>query len=220
MDHCKICNELGGHKPDCPVRTFRTPEKSTRDYSGRELELDLFGSMDIGNPKYKAELARATTDPISGYVPFQPSMELVRKFQPAPATEPKKDFFRELRIAVQEKLGVDIGKDPDSVKAFTAVGSPLDKFHGTDAFISYTDKGRECLVTLDASLRPEKQAYGWKADLIIGDVPTPEDDEKGYLEVIAAYAGQIAEKIRQDMERDSRTGSVKRPPEQGRRSNI
>jgi hypothetical protein len=220
MDHCKICNELGGHKPECPVRAFRTPEKSTRDYSGRELELDLFGSVNTGDPKYKAELAKIITDRNSGYAPRSQSIELVKKFQPGQPTNPKKDFFRELLIAVQDELGVDLNKEPDSVKAYTAVNTPLDRFHGIDAFVTYTDKGREHMVTLDASLRPEKIEEGWKADMIISEMPTPEDDEEGYLAAIASCAGQIAEKIRQDMERGSRTGSVKWPPEQGRRSNI
>jgi len=202
MERCKLCNEIGGHKPDCPVRVFRAPETGTADYRGRELELDLFDRVNTADPRYKAELARVIKDRESGYVEWPKAIELAKKFQPAPPENPKRDFFRELLIGVQEKLGVDIAKQPDSVRGYTAVGTPLDRFHGVDAFVTYADRGKEYLVTLDATLRPEKIIEGHKADLMITDLPTPEDDEDGYLEAIDAYAGRIAEFIRTEQERE------------------
>ena len=202
MDVCKICNELGGHKPNCPIRTFSVKEGGARDYSGRELELDLFDRVNTADPRYKAELSRVMTDRDSGYVPRQQALELVKRFQPSSPTNPKKDFFRELLIGVQDELGIDIKKNPDNVRGFTAVGTPLDKFHGVDAFISYVDQNREYVVTLDATLRPDKLQDGYKADLMISDLPAPEDNEDGYLEAVSTYAGQIAEKIKQDKERE------------------
>jgi hypothetical protein len=201
MEHCKLCNEIGGHKPDCPVRVFRAPETGTADYRGRELELDLFDRVNTADPRYRAELARVIKDRDSGYVERHKAIALVKKFQPAPPENPKKDFFRELLFGVQDKLGVDIRKQPDSIRGYTAVGTPLDRFHGVDAFVTYTDRGQEYLVTLDATLRPEKLAEGHKADLMITDLPTPEEDEDGYLEAVAAYAGRIAELIRTEKER-------------------
>ena len=60
------------------------------------------------------------------------------------------DFARDLRLEVSECLDVN----PDSVRFFNAIDTPLDKFHGVDAWIEVIDKkGRSIRITLDATQR-------------------------------------------------------------------
>ncbi|MBI4457790.1 hypothetical protein HY633_02405 [Candidatus Uhrbacteria bacterium] len=171
---------------------FETPA-----YSGNEFEYDLFGQVDIRDPKYLVELAKATTDKQTGYVPFRQAVDLAKKFQPGDPTNPKKDFLRELRIELVDKLGLETEKDADAVKVFTAVKTPLDAFHGADAFVTFTKNGKEILVTLDASLRKDKITGidKSKADVLIGEMPMPEEDEDAYLQAIENVVDKIARQI-------------------------
>jgi hypothetical protein len=161
-------------------------------YTGRQHEYALFGEVNVKDPAYLADLAKVIKP--DGYVNFKDAVELVKKHQPYDPANPKKDFYRELLIAVQDKLGVDPDKQPDAIRVYTAVGTPLDHKHGTDAFITLSEHGRETLVTLDASLRPEKIQEGWKADVMIGEVPDAENDD-AYLDAIDGFAAQISKKL-------------------------
>lgn len=198
---CRYCAFDMGHAPNCPAydpkETKTASPESDRSpvrYSGREFEYDLFGQADTRNPEYLEALRRVRKP--DGYVTYKDAMDLAKKFQPWDPDNPNKDFFRELLIAVQDRLGIDTGKTSNFVKVYTALKTPLDEQHGVDAFLAVGREGRESVVTLDATLNREKQASGHKADLIIGDdFPLVEDDEKGYLAAIDALAGRIASRI-------------------------
>jgi hypothetical protein len=199
---CRYCGYEAGHAKECPAyQPGAKIEKSKSGgevrYSGTEFEYDLFGQADIRNPEYVKALRAAGADERTGYLPFGKAVDLTKRFQPGDPSNPKKEYLRDLLFAVQEKLGVDPEDEPDSVRAFTAVGTPLDKFHGVDAFVSKKGERGDVLVTLDATLRPEKLNEGWKADLMIGDLPSVEDDEDGYLAAIDDMADKIASKIRE-----------------------
>lgn len=199
---CRYCAYETGHAKECPA--YQPDAKVEKPklggevrYSGTEFEYDLFGQADVRNPEYQKALKAAGADPRTGYLPFGKAVELAQKFQPGDPTNPKKDYLRELLFAVQEKLDIDPDDEPDSVRAYTAVGTPLDKFHGVDAFISKKGERKDILVTLDATLRPEKINEGWKADLMVGDLPSAEEDEDAYLQAIDDMAEKIAAKIRE-----------------------
>lgn len=200
---CKYCGYEQGHTSRCPTVQPTPAAKGDRSpvpYSGTELEYDLFDAVKTSDPEYLAAY-KAMRPAENGYLPWHQAIELAKKFQPADPTNPRKEFYRELLIAVQEKLGIDIARNPDAIKAYTAVGTPLDTFHSVDAFLTRTENGRESTVTLDASLRREKIEDGAKADEVITDVPDVEEDEDGYLAAIEMYADRVVKHFRQQKSR-------------------
>ncbi len=201
---CRYCAYDLGHSTTCPAYDPRAPKpvpsKSERSgdvrYSGREFEYDLFGQADVRNPEYLEALQRAKKP--DGHITYRDAVTLVKKFQPWDPTNPSKDFFRELVLALQDKLDIDTGKNPDAVGAYTALKTPLDVLHGVDAFLTVRQGGSESIVTLDATLNKEKQASGHKADFIIGDdFPDANEDEDGYLDAIEKLAGRIASRVKE-----------------------
>jgi hypothetical protein len=162
-------------------------------YSGRELELDL-----LGKPRFPREfnLALKQIQEPHGYASYNETMELIRRFYPEDPTNPGKEFLNELRLALMEKMGV---MDGDEIRAFSAVGTPLDIFHGVDGWIevAYALPGkagetRYATVTLDASLRPEKLEEGHKADIVVGDMPEPSDPR--FLDRVGEIADEVMSK--------------------------
>ena len=89
------------------------------------------------------------------------------------------------------------------VKIFTAVGSPLDVWHGIDALIEVEDEnGRTSkIIGFDAkemasSPETREHAHDKKADIIIfmKDIPNAETESKEYdakMGEIAKEAGQV-----------------------------
>ena len=179
---------------DLPPLPEEPKRRSREFYSGREFEYDLFWKMDVTSLAYRRELERLADR--NGYVNYQNAVSLVKKFQLQDPTNPEKDFSRELRLAVEEKLGLKTPDEMDRVKIFVSINSPLDR-HGVDAFITYEEGGIEYLISLDATRRGEKQIEGGKADIIVSDLADPDEDEEGYLEEINQYAEEAAEKIKE-----------------------
>ena len=113
---------------------------------------------------------------LEGYVPFDQSIELVklRIFQPFkdPALPKEKPFPKDLQLAIANDLNVYLRQ----LSYYTAIGSPLDTFHGIDAFIEL-DLGDEHFIriTLDITSDPDKFKY--KADVVI-DWPSQGVDRK------------------------------------------
>ncbi len=114
----------------------------------------------------------------NGHMRWREAMELVRKNQPAalPITA------RRLRNRVAERIGDTVG----TLKFFTAVGTPLDFFHGVDGFFEF--KG--VVVTIDVTMNPHKDSG--KADIIV---------QKDDLNDIPELAGRIAREMRSQLSR-------------------
>lgn len=181
--------------PETPNKRMPGRKKSPESfYSGRELEYDLFGTMDTSNLGYQKALGQVADS--RGYVKRKEAMELVKKFQSQDPTNPRKDFLRELRNALLEIFSLVDEKEMDRVKAYTALGSPhltsLDFWHGTDAFITYDEDGKEYAVTLDASQR-KKDAP--KADIVVGEMPDAAEETEKFLEEVDKIADIVARNI-------------------------
>jgi len=172
-------------------------------YLGPEYEFDLADEIKKDDPAYQKELtmsqekakARGYQPKQANSLPFREAVEITKKFQPGDPTNPKKDFAREIRLALAEKLGLESDEEMNRLKFYTSVGGPLD-LHGIDGFFtfSYVDKeGRqkECGVSFDITRNPNKDE-AVKADFLIGgDIPDPSDDgfkEADYLKKIDEYA--------------------------------
>ena len=117
--------------------------KSSGMREGADIEKAVFGTPVIPPQERK-----------SGYVPFQESVTFVKEHQPDPLK--RSLFVKKLRSMVVE----DCADTTVPVKFFTAVGTPLDQYHGVDAFF---EQGG-VLVTLDISAR-EKEVH--KADVLL-----------------------------------------------------
>lgn len=128
-------------------------------YSGRQYERDYLGGIDPSNEDFLAALKRVKRTSKEGskfpyYVTYKDALDLARKFQPIDKRDPKKKridptnpkapLAKDLRIEILDQLGVE-DEESDKVKVFTAVGTPLDIFHGVDAFVEIDGK----VITLD-----------------------------------------------------------------------
>lgn len=113
----------------------------------------------------------------SGYMRFKEALQLIKRHQPEQPTR----TMSKLRTLVARELDVVRGE----VGLFTAVGSPLDVFHGTDAVAMFDGK----VVTIDATLNPNKDSH--KADIIATEAD---------VEQLAMFASRIASQLQQKMQ--------------------
>lgn len=173
---------------------------SADERSGKLNETFLLGEVRKNDPEYAKALKRLGAD-AKGYLPFTLAMELVEMFQPIDSkthklsdpTNPEKRFANDLRVQIADKLGLETSEELDRLKYYTAIGSPLDFFHGVDAFVILEGKrpsDPKRWATFDFTLRTEASAKAnAKADVIIRNL---DPDSKKVLEQIDEIAGQAA----------------------------
>ncbi|MFH0814932.1 MAG: hypothetical protein V1902_02540 [Candidatus Falkowbacteria bacterium] len=161
------------------------------DLTGRLLEEEYFGVCTVKKNKTAAiELFRQLSggksfDEANGHLPFERAVTFAKNFQPGDdPTCPSTKVARDLLDFVAEEIGVDPeGDDALELKFYTAVGSPLDKYHKTDAFVEY--KGQR--VLLDVTRNPNKQ-FDDSSDnrIIMQELP-----DYGIKEERAQYATEL-----------------------------
>jgi len=161
---------------------------------GTEFEWDIFGAVDTKNPEYQKELAKVTKQ--NGFVFEHDALKLVKKFQPEDPRNPERAFARDLRIEIIDQLGLTEEKDMDRVKFYTAIGTPLDKWHGIDGFFEIEEaNGQIIRITLDATTidKEEKNKRGQeiKADIVVGEKWLNLADEEKLPEKIKEFAKEI-----------------------------
>ncbi|MDE2001292.1 MAG: hypothetical protein KGI60_01845 [Patescibacteria group bacterium] len=182
------------------MKRYYQPEKFSGE-TGDLFEFQQIGQIDTQNPEYQKSLrilraAEAASGMANDYVRFKSALKLAKEYQPYDPTNPDKPFARDIRIALQDALGLTAEEEMDRVKFYTAARSPLDLFHGVDAFVEYTDEsGNTARATFDLTLNPNKMAY--KSDIIISgeDIPDASADKKAYLQYMDSVARQIIAKM-------------------------
>ena len=112
------------------------------------------------------------------YVPFNRSMMVVKAHQPWDPSDPEPRFASDLHASVALALNLD---DWSELRFYTAVGSPLDFFHGIDCFFEF----RGLIVTIDLTVDPKKLVG--KADLVLN----VSDQSTAVLVGAAAVARQM-----------------------------
>lgn len=198
-------------------------------------EHNLVGGVDVEQLSYEEEIkklqekAKQSGWKISGerYLPFSYAIELAKRFQNGnDPINPQKDFAREFRLAMAEKLGLIEEEELNRLKFFTCAGgkkSPADFFHGLDFFVSLTDKqGKEVIVTGDVTKDVQKSQ---KADLLVGgDIPDPGQEnfnEKEYLELVERYAQEAVTILERKMkEHKFWETDITRPPKKDPQINF
>lgn len=177
--------------------------------TGREAEEGFLGSVDNANTKYRAALLRrgipeGLLQNMSGrplpHISFRDALEIAKIGQPwKDPANPEKDFLRELRIEIADRLGIGADKEAlDRLRVYTAVGSPLDLLHGVDAFFEFDKKnGTRLWVFLDITNAPAHKQE--KLGVMIVDanaIGDPAENEREYQKSIEALAAEIAMKFR------------------------
>lgn len=116
-------------------------------FTGTEIEEESLGHVQVSG--YNGE-----------HMAYRESMRWVKAHQPKgwDPTDPSPRFANDLHASVAEALGLD---DYSELRFYTAVGSPLDYFHGVDGFFEYRGK----IVTIDVTVDPGKLTA--KADLVV-----------------------------------------------------
>ena len=174
---------------------------SARGYTGHIFEIDFIGEVPTRTQGYREALhrlaksedierARSQGHDIPYVRPPVALTELVYPFQPYPPTNPTKPFARDLRLEVAEQLGLPI-EAWDHVHFYTAVGTPIDRYLGVDAFIEVHDPTTKTFrrITFDLSLGKREAP---KADILVHELPTPDREQDAYLADIDWYAQRVA----------------------------
>ena len=109
---------------------------------------------------FEADVLPQCTDTKRCYLPYGVALARVRMNQPAgwDPKDPATKYMNNLHVLVAEALELE---DYGDLKLLTAVGSPLDFFHGVDSLFEFQGQ----IVTIDVTKNPKK--LGGKADFIL-----------------------------------------------------
>ncbi|MDP3244657.1 MAG: hypothetical protein Q8M83_03290 [bacterium] len=172
--------------------------ETSQRYTGTEHEIDLLDTMRVNDQKFKNKFIELGGDAKTGYLSYNKALRLVRECQPGDPTDPKKDFSRDLRVAIIDDLKIEPGQE-NAVKIYTALRSPLDKFHGVDAVVEIEEGKKIRRATLDVSLNTKK-GEGYKADVVaLGEIPDPTEGgqaEELYLKRVEEIAEEIVKVLK------------------------
>lgn len=150
--------------------------------TGRIIETELFGETRENQERRHGQ-----------YVTYAASLEIVRLTQgDNDPTDPARPFANDLHATVAEELSPD---DYSRIRFLTAIGSPLDRWHGVDGLFEFeSEDGTATITTIDLTTNPEKDVY--KADVII-QVPSDgldrEVDKDQYGEAVISAAQKVIE---------------------------
>ncbi|MBU4348163.1 hypothetical protein KJ671_01485 [Patescibacteria group bacterium] len=173
--------------------------ESKFEQTGNLFEWQFIGEVDTNSYEYQKELYKLQKESAeegveNDHIPYEKAVKLAKKFQPFDPTHPNKPFARDIRISlldlmINKKLITESEEDQDRIKFYTAVKTPLDIFHGIDAFIEFEDSNKKKhLVTFDLTINPQK--IECKSDIIVTELPDPDLKEETlkYNATIERYA--------------------------------
>ena len=161
--------------------------------TGRTFESRLFGTAQV-NPQFLLDLDAIGLDARGR---FKSRGEVYDAFKrnylgAGVGERGETSMSTDLRQAVEDALGFQ--DETDELKFYSAIGTVIDHKFGVDAFFELSDPktGDYARVTLDATLNKEKQLEGWKADIIIGELPDAGQEPDAYIERIEEIGTKIA----------------------------
>ena len=165
---------------------------------GTVNEASLFGDVTKGPGSFKYQDVLKKHPTKKGYLPFDNALVLVREAQIQDPMNPQRKFMRDLRDMVIFKMNMDKNKAAHNLGIYSAIRTPLDLYHGVDAFIELqTSDGKLKIVTMDATLNKEKlDTEKAKADILIGEVPEHIDHPQEYKDFIDKIADQIVLRLK------------------------
>ncbi len=175
-------------------------ERGGEDKSGVLNEHFLFGDITSGrnSQRYLDELssalkARTVSGGKSTYLGYEEAMRLAIRSQVDTPEQPKRLFMKDLRLAIEGVFKIAFHGKQFSVKIYSAIGTPLDIYHGVDAFVEIEDEMKKrTTITFDVTLDElKKMTDGMKADVMIGILPDPQDEEKQYRSTLQHIANDV-----------------------------
>lgn len=161
--------------------------------TGRTFESRLFGTAQV-NPQFLLDLDKIGVDERGRFKSVGQVYEAFKKnyLGAGPGERGETSMSTDLRVAVEDALGIT--DEDEALKFYSAVGTVIDHKFGVDAFFELKDPktGAYARVTLDATLNKQKQSEGWKADVIIGEMPDAGQEADEYLEAVDATGANVA----------------------------
>jgi hypothetical protein len=154
---------------------------------GKLVESELLGEtkkeMVIFNQLHETET----------YMKYNEAFNFAKKHQRGDPFNPKRFFPKSIRDALKNEEALSI-EDESQLGFYTALNSPLDRYHGVDAFIEYRNGEKTVVVTIDVTMNSSKDRY--KADVILA-IPSGglDPSDENYGDYISHYVRQIQEKI-------------------------
>ncbi len=172
-----------------------------RGYTGKILEHDYFGqsvspSADV--LKFLHEFGRSTQDG-KVYLPFNKSIELIKKFYAQDPHNPAKPVAKDLFQALLKKLKLE---NPQEFRFYSAIDTPLDTFHGIDGFFECGDI--RLAIDLTANPRKEDEEDNLSVDFVLHQMPDKKNDEYLYGESLEEAANVLAKIFKEKKARADR----------------
>lgn len=178
---------------------------------GKGNASEHLGVIDAESPAYRKLLKKHGINPDApqydengkpSYLSFKDAVQIAREAQPWPdSANPEKDFLRDLRLAVADELGIVKEEELDGLRAYTAVGSPLEHMHGINFFIEYIKTGERTplrafgdVVTENFEKKRKKSGAIYVNARMIDN---QENDQGNYLDKVAEIARRVADALRE-----------------------
>ena len=172
-----------------------------RGYTGKILEHDYFGqsispSTDV--LKFLHEFGRSTPDG-KVYLPFNKSIELIKKFYTQDPRNPSKPVAKDLFQVLLKKLKLE---NPQDFRFYSAIDTPLDTFHGIDGFFEYGDI--RLAIDLTANPKKENEEDNPGVDFVLHQIPDKKNDEYLYNEGLEETANTLTKIFKEKKARADR----------------
>ena len=199
--------------------------EAAKERSGSLAESEMIGSIDTADPEYRRaaeqwyginrELVQKfhegrLSERERGAL-FSGAWRLVEnlpeyRLHPERATNPESPLLRDLRIALADRLAFVSEPDLDRIKAFTAVGTPIDKHLGIDFFLRIDPKDRSRLpIHISGDYTIESSKVRTRADVLVKQLPNPDLDDEAYVAEVDRTADDFVLQYRRQLMRTERT---------------
>lgn len=174
--------------------------------TGRTFESRLFGSAQM-DPQFQLDLEALEKDERGRFKSVGQVYEAFKRNYLGAGTSDRGEtsLSTDLRQEVEDALGFEDVND--ELKFYSAVGTVIDHKLGVDAFFELKDSesGAFARVTLDATLNKQKQQEGWKADVIVGELPDAGQEQDEYFSEIGSIgkriSGMLKERLKEQIAR-------------------
>ena len=164
-----------------------TPDRMT----GAEHEKDTFGTVRLRKQFMSGDRGVE-------YLPYDEAIRFVKERIEQDPENPSGEFANDLRLELIDMIEAELNGN-GKLEVFATNGTPIDRFHGVDAFVEYTEEGRRGIAraTLDVTVNTAK-GDEYKADVVFEAPPEPDSEE--YLPYVADVARRVLEILKPQVE--------------------
>ena len=198
--------------------------EAAKERSGFLAESEMVGSVDTDDPEYRRAAEQwygANGELVQKFhegrlserergALFSGAWRLIEnlpeyQLHPERTTNPGLPLLRDLRIALADRLEFVSESDLDRIKAFTAVGTPIDKHLGIDFFLRVDPKDRSQLpIRISGDYSIESSKTRTRADVLVKQLPNPDTDADAYVAAVDQVADGFVFQYRRQLMRTER----------------